>query len=167
MKFIKIRDVKTPSRGTPQSSGIDLFVPNYSEEFYRDLREKNKYIQIDSNGILLHSLKRVLIPSGIKVAVPIGYDLCVHNKSGIACKKGLIYGAHVVDVDYNGELFLSIINASDESQMITWGEKIVQVILRQVNLEDVEECTVEEFNDYWSNFNSQRGSGALGSTGTK
>lgn len=167
MKFAKIRDVKSPSRGTSKSAGLDFYVPNYSEEYLSTIKEKNPYIQIDEKGILLHSLKRAFIPSGIKVAVPDGYDLCAHNKGGVAVKKGIIFGAQVVDEDYQGELFISVINVSDESQLITWGEKITQMILREVNYENAEECTLDELNLIYSERNSERGDGALGSTGIK
>jgi dUTP pyrophosphatase len=166
MKFAKIRDVKTPSRGTDKSAGIDFFVPNYSEEYLSIIKEKNPYIQIDKTGILLHSLKRILIPSGVKVAVPEGYDLCVHNKGGVAVKKGIIFGAQVIDEDYQGEILISVINVSDETQLITWGEKITQMILREVNYENAEECTLDELKSIYEQRNSQRGEGALGSTGT-
>jgi len=165
MKFAKIRDVKSPSRGTSKSAGLDFYVPNYSEEYLAVIKEKNHYLQIDEKGILIHSLKRVLIPSGIKVAVPEGYDLCVHNKGGVAVKKGIIFGAQVIDEDYTGEVLISMINVSDESQLITWGEKITQMILREVNYESAEECTIDKLNLIYSLRNSERGDGALGSTG--
>ena len=165
MKFAKIRDVKSPCRGTNESSGIDLFVPNYSEDFLNVLKEKNQYLPIDEKGIILHSLKRVLIPSGLKFAVPKGYDLCADNKSGVSVKRGLIFGARVIDYDYQGETFISIINVSDETQYISWGEKIIQVILREVSLENAEECSIEELNKIYSERNPVRGEGALGSTG--
>jgi dUTP pyrophosphatase len=167
MKFAKIRDVKSPSRGTSKSAGLDFYVPNYSEEYLKVIKEKNPYLSIDEKGILIHSLNRAFIPSGIKVAIPEGYDLCAHNKGGVAVKKGVIFGAQVVDEDYQGEIFISVINVSNDSQFITWGEKITQMILREVNYENAEECSIEELNEIYAERNSERGEGALGSTGIK
>ena len=75
MKIAKVKDVKTPSRGTKKSAGIDFFVPN------------------DFIEVILKPQQAILIPSGIKVDVPQGYALIAFNKSGIATKKQLIAGA--------------------------------------------------------------------------
>ena len=87
MKISKIRDVKTPVRGTPLSAGLDFFVPN-------DFPGTHYLIPGDA----------INIPSGIKVKVPHGYALVFMNKSGVAVKKGLQIGACVVDEDYQGEV---------------------------------------------------------------
>ena len=92
MKITKIRDVKTPIRGTEGSAGIDFFVP---EDFPKDL------CTIQPN-------ERFFIPSGIKANVPDGFALIAFNKSGVALKKGLLVGASVVDSDYQGEIHLHL-----------------------------------------------------------
>ena len=167
MKFAKVRSVKSPCRGTQKSSGIDLFVPNYNENFVIDFKSKNPYAPVDDTGILVHSLKRILIPSGIKIAIPDGYDLVGYNKSGVANKKGLILGACVIDNDYEGEIYISLINASDETQKINFGEKIIQVVLREVSYENVEEVSIEDLTQLYNQRESERKEGGFGSTGSK
>ncbi len=100
MDFSKIRNVKSPSRGTAKSAGIDFYVPSFDEKFEKDFREKNpdivfifKTLEEDSSitpwSILLGPGERCLIPSGIKVNVKSDYMLVAFNKSGVATKKGL------------------------------------------------------------------------------
>jgi len=141
MKIQKIRDVKTPSRGTSQSAGIDFYVP---EEF---------------TASVLQPGESVLIPSGIKVQVPTGYMLTAFNKSGVATKQGLSIGACVVDEDYEGEIHLHLVNTSNFNTLVEPGKKIAQFILIPVNYENVE--VVEELESR----NTQRGAGGFGSTG--
>jgi dUTP pyrophosphatase len=162
MKFAKIRDVKSPNRGTPQSAGIDFFIPN------------------DWNGgepLDLQPGGNILIPSGIKVNVPTGYALIAFNKSGVAAKKGLIVGACVIDEDYQGEVHLNVINTNHEWEThrdgvyykdsgfvkIVPGEKLLQCILVPVNYANPEEVVVEELYAE----ESLRGSGGFGSTGVE
>ena len=77
MKFLKIKDVKTPTRGTSQSAGIDLYIPN------------------DYPPTLIDSQESVFIPSGLKINVPENHVLIAMNKSGVALKKNLQVGACV------------------------------------------------------------------------
>jgi dUTP pyrophosphatase len=148
IKFVKIRDVKAPSRGTPQSAGVDFFVPN------------------DWNNCELKLLapgEQVLIPSGIKVNVPTGHALIAFNKSGVASKTGLVVGACVVDEDYQGEIHLNMINTSNGHRAVEPGAKIVQFILVPVNYaETVEVETIGELYET----TTERGEGGFGSTGT-
>ena len=141
MKVQKLRNVKTPSRGTEQSAGIDFFVP---EDF--ETRE-------------LQPGESALIPSGIKAHVPNGYALIAFNKSGVSVKQGLSVGACVVDEDYEGEIHLHLINTSNKPQTITTGQKLTQFVLIPVAYIDVEE--VEELPDR----STTRGTGGFGSTG--
>ena len=141
MKIQKIRNVKTPGRGTSQSAGIDFYVP---EEFTTSVLQPGE---------------SVLIPSGIKVQVPTGYMLTAFNKSGVATKQGLSIGACVVDEDYEGEIHLHLINTSNFNTLVEPGKKIAQFILIPVNYENVE--VVEELESR----NTQRGAGGFGSTG--
>lgn len=148
MNFIKLRDVKSPQRGTPGSAGIDFFVPNDfpGEQF-------------------LTPHEAINIPSGIKVKVPKGYALVFMNKSGVSLKKGLQVGACVIDEDYQGEVHLHLINTSAEVQSIMPGEKLVQGLLLPVSLEDVIEMKDEE--ELYNGEKTERGEGGFGSTGTK
>lgn len=160
MKYSKLRDVKSPSRGTLQSAGIDFYIPN------------------DYNGGKPYSLPpggRVLIPSGIKVSLPTGYALIAFNKSGIASKTGLIVGACVVDEDYQGEIHLNLINTNQKIEtiydgylvkdsgyiQIVPGEKITQFLLIPVNYVNPKETAIEDL--YTTT--TDRGEGGFGSTG--
>ena len=163
MKFLKTRKVKSPLRGTPQSAGIDFYIPD------------------EWNDGIPYSLppgERILIPSGLKVSIPTGHALIAFNKSGIATKKGIIVGASVVDEDYQGEVHLSIINTNSSSENyngevysidngfvdIIPGEKLMQFILVPVNYNAPEE--VKELEELHPE-KTQRGSGGFGSTGVQ
>ena len=147
MKIAKIRNVKTPRRGTDGSAGIDFFVP---DDYPHELCE-------------IKPLERFFIPSGIKANVPDGYALIAMNKSGVALKKGLVVGACVVDSDYQGEIHLHLINTSDKPVRIQPGDKLTQFLLIPVD-----HCLVEVVNegDLFEE-ETNRGSGGFGSTGVK
>jgi len=147
MKISKIRNVKTPRRGTEGSAGIDFFVP---DDYPTDLCS-------------VRPGERFFIPSGIKANVPNGYALIAFNKSGVALKKGLMVGACVVDSDYQGEIHLHLVNTSDKDVTIEPGEKLTQFLLVPVDHSMVE---VVNTNDLFDN-ESERGAGGFGSTGVK
>lgn len=158
MKITKIREVKTPTRGTECSAGLDFYVPA---------------------GIRLCMLPGddVLIPSGIKVEVPHGYALIAHNRSSMATStramkyaglKGnpnstrgcVVVGACFVDEDYQGEIYIHLINVGRCAETILSGMKVVQLVLTPVSYEGVEVVDEEElFNQA-----SERGKGGFGST---
>jgi dUTP pyrophosphatase len=141
MKVQVIRNVKTPTRGTSQSAGIDFFVPD------------------DYPTTTIDPGQSLLIPSGIKAEVPTGHALIAFNKSGVATKQGLMVGACVVDEDYEGEIHLHMTNTSNNAQKIISGQKIVQFILLPINYAEVE--LVYELQSR----NTERGSKGFGSTG--
>ena len=169
LKYTRIRDVKSPVRGTSEAAGIDFFVPNYNEKFEADFREKNPEINFavfkDVMEITLEPGQRVLIPSGIKTWMTPGTALIAANKSGVASKKGLIFGAQVVDSDYAGEVHMSVINTSNNEVIIKTGEKLIQFIHTPVLLTPAEE--VDEFMFNALHDKSQRGTGGFGSTGVQ
>jgi dUTP pyrophosphatase len=142
MKISKVRNVKTPERGTPESAGIDFFVP---DGIFADVPPG-------------HSC---LIPSGIKANIPPGYALIAFNKSGVAVKKQLYAGACVVDEDYQGEIHINLTNVGNESVEIASGEKIIQFILLPVFYDAIEEVELENLYENVS----IRGDGGFGSTG--
>lgn len=161
MKFCKIRDVKSPVRGTGKSAGIDFFVPN------------------DFNEMELYPSQDVLIPSGIKMNVPEGYMLMGADKSGVvtsaaACINAgrtpkseafnsvIILGAKIVDEDYQGEIHIHLINVGMDTVKIKPGMKIAQFILVPVLYEYPEEVREEELFIG----ESERGEGSFGSTGS-
>lgn len=137
MKIQKVRDVKTPTRGTSLSAGIDFYIPN------------------DLGSIVVNSGHDVLIPSGIKAKLPHGYMLAAFEKSGVvtsadACKKAgrrvkpdalhsvVICGARIVDEDYQGEIHIHLINVGRRAVTLEPGMKIAQFILVPVSYEDIE-----------------------------
>lgn len=146
MKICKVRDVKTPERGTSLSAGLDFFVPN----------------DWPGETCLLPG-EDVNIGSGIHVQVPHGYMLAAFNKSGVALKKGLQVGATVVDEDYQGEIHLHVRNISNDLQTIKPGEKLVQMILIPVSYEGVE--VLGSLEELYPNGETERGEGRFGSTG--
>jgi len=142
MKIAKIKDVKTPSRGTPKSAGVDFYVPN------------------DFITTTLFPGESIKIPSGIKVSIPEDYVMIAFNKSGIALS-GLSVGACVIDEDYQGEIHIHLINHTNHKVEITPGKKITQFILLPVlynNIEIVDEKDLFDKKTY-------RGDGGFGSTG--
>jgi dUTP pyrophosphatase len=145
VKFFKTKSVKTPTRGTERSAGIDLYVP---DEFIP--------VKIDPN-------QDILIPSGLKARIPEGYALVANNKSGVATKKKLIVGAAVVDEDYTGEIHLHLINVGKTDIEINPGDKILQFILEKQEYCGIE--VVESIESLYDNFESSRGDGGFGSTG--
>ena len=145
MKISKLRDVKTPTRGTTGSAGIDFYVPN-------------------NYPSALHSIdpgERYLIPSGIKANVPAGHALIAMNKSGVALKKDLMVGACVVDSDYQGEIHLHLVNVGNHTVEIKPGEKLVQFLLIPVDHCDIDLVSEELLYDE----TTSRGAGGFGSTG--
>jgi len=163
IQFTKVRNVKSPNRGTPQSAGIDFFVPEYDEKFINDLKLKNPKLHAYNDRIIVSSHSRVLIPSGIHVRIPENTALIANNKSGVATKKGLVFGASVVDSDYQGEFHLHLINTTDSAVEIMFGEKILQGLLMPILMPMPEE--VESLDALYTNHESDRGSGGFGSTG--
>lgn len=141
MKIQKTRSVKTPTRGTDLAAGIDFYVPDEFET-----------VEIKPGC-------QLLIPSGIKVQCPNGFALIAFNKSGIATRQQLIAGACVVDEDYEGEIHIHVINASNKNQIVAHGQKLIQFILLPINYENV------ELVDELPKRQSQRGTGGFGSTG--
>lgn len=171
VKFIKVRDVKSPERGTSVAAGIDFFVPKYSQQFITDLIKLNpfrniKYGMINGQFAMeVAAHERIVIPSGIKVCIDSGTMLNASNKSGVGTKKGLVYTAHVVDSDFAGEICFGLLNTSDADIMISCEEKIIQFVHTPILIDPVEEISTDEFDAFHSK--SERGEGWQGSTGSK
>ena len=145
-KFVKVREVASPERGTSDSAGLDFFIPNDAFGAYA-----------------LGPGQSLKIPSGIKLVIPEGYCLQFVNKSGWG-SKGLFVGACLVDSDYRGEVHLDIHNFSKNPIALKAGMKIVQGILLPVPNGNPIEIDHEEFSVFE---NTERGSGGFGSTGLK
>lgn len=159
MKFTKVRNVKSPERGTEGSAGIDFFIP---EDF-----KIHKLFGGDD----------ILIPSGIKAKIPNGFMLMAADKSGIvttgeaqktarrtpkenAFNSSIIIGAKIVDQDYQGEIHIHLINVGNDPVILKPGMKIAQFILVPVFYDDLEEVSETELFTK----TSSRGSGGFGST---
>ena len=147
MKFLKVRPVKDPTRGTSKSAGIDLYVP------------------YEFDDLMLQPGESILIPSGLKVEVPSNHVFVAMNKSGIATKRGLQVGACVIDEDYQGEIHIHLTNVTKNPAAICGGDKIVQCLILPINYEGVE--MVDDESEMWNGEVTERGSGGFGSTGTK
>lgn len=173
--FYLSRDTKQPERGTNQAAGIDLFMPNYSEEFLNDLREKNSNIEdlkifpvfSDKSAkvaIIIPPHERVIVPTGVYAYIqPKESALLAANKSGVATKKGLSFTCELIDSDYSGEIYVGLVNTSNENQIIESGDKIIQVIHIPVYFPSLEQLNDKiEFEKLHEN--SQRKNNAFGST---
>ena len=145
LKFIKTKEVKSPVRGHETDAGIDFFIPE------------------DFESITLQPNEDVLIDAGIKVIVPKGFALIFKEKSGVATKKKLTIGACVVDSDYRGVVHLHLFNNGRNEVTLEPGDKITQGILVPIALGTPTEISEEEYNSY----DTERGEGGFGSTGTK
>ena len=104
---------------------------------------------------------RALVPTGLRIALPAGYELQVRPRSGLALKHGIILpnAPGTIDEDYRGELGIIIMNAGDEPFIIERGMRVAQGVLAPVLRATWEECeTLDE---------TARGAGGFGSTGTR
>ena len=143
MRYEKIKEVKSPNRGTSESAGIDFYIPV-------------------GEDISILPQDKALIPSGIKMDIPKGTMFQVMNKSGIAVKKGLIVGACVVDSDYQGEIMFNVWNVSNKAVSLQSGTKIVQMVLVPILFPKLEE--ISPYEELFTN-DTDRGQGGFGSTG--
>lgn len=161
--FVKDYEVKTPSRGTDGSAGIDFYVPEFSDEFFDAFLNKNTLGLIYKDiGIGIKPQQSVLIPSGIRVYIPKGTVLIAFNKSGVATKRGLVVGACVIDSDYTGVVHLHVINTTDDIQYVNFGEKLVQFLHLPYFESKVVEIDRADYNSLHAD--TKRGEGGFGST---
>jgi len=114
-----------------------------------------------SEDIIIEPLKRRLIPTGLKVAVPPGYTLDVDSRSGLALKNGVfvLNAPGIVDADYRGEIGVILMNLGEESFTVKRGDRICQLLLRKV--ERLQWKTVDALSA------TGRGEGGFGHTGLK
>ena len=109
--------------------------------------------------IVLQPLERALIPTGLFLALPQGYEAQVRPRSGLAIKKGItvLNSPGTIDADYRGEVCVILVNLSSEPFIITDGERIAQMVIARH--EQVEWSEVEVLDD------TERGAGGFGHTG--
>jgi dUTP pyrophosphatase len=114
-----------------------------------------------NNPITLQSLERKLIPTGLFIELPNGYEAQIRPRSGLAIKHGLtlVNTPGTIDSDYRGEICVPMINLSSEMQTIEHGDRIAQMVIAKH--ETIEWCLVEELS------NTSRGVGGFGSSGVK
>lgn len=129
-----------PSYATPGSSGMDIRA---------DLTE----------SLSLKPLERLLVPTGLFIELPSGYEAQVRPRSGLAVKQGItcLNTPGTIDSDYRGEIKIILINLSGENQIIQPGDRIAQLVIQKVEhaeLNEVDALTITE-----------RSSGGFGSTG--
>lgn len=114
-----------------------------------------------SASVVLKPLERKLIPTGLYVEIPAGYEAQIRPRSGLALKKGItvLNSPGTIDADYRGEVGIILINLSNEDFVIESGERICQMIIAAH--ETVKWNLVEKLEE------TQRGEGGFGHTGKK
>ena len=140
VKVVRKKGVELPKYETEGSAGMDVRA---------NIKEP----------ITLKSLERILIPTGLKVAIPEGYEIQVRPRSGLAIKHGItmLNTPGTVDSDYRGELKVIVVNLSNETYTIEPNERIGQFVLNKI--EQIEFVEVEELDS------TERGEGGFGHTG--
>ena len=130
-----------------------------------------KYATVQSAGmdlranldvlVVLKPFERKLIPTGLHIALPVGYEAQVRPRSGLALKKGVtvLNTPGTIDADYRGEIGVVLINLSQEDFVVEDGERIAQMVVARHEQGDFEE--VEMLDD------TERGEGGYGHTGIK
>lgn len=131
-----------PQYATPQSAGMDLRA------------------NLDA-PVTLKPMERKLIPTGLHIALPAGYEAQVRPRSGLALKKGItvLNTPGTIDADYRGEIGVILINLSQEDFVVEDGERIAQMIIARH--EQGELISVEVLDE------TERGEGGFGHSGVK
>ena len=129
-----------PSYATPLSAGMDLRA------------------NLDA-PVTLQPLERRLVPTGLFIALPAGYEAQVRPRSGLAIKKGIgvLNSPGTIDADYRGEICVILVNLSNEAFVINDGDRIAQMVVARH--ETVEWVPVEVLDE------TERGAGGFGHTG--
>lgn len=142
VKIINKSNYPLPEYKTPGSAGVDL------------------YANLDT-PFTLEPLKRTLIPTGICIALPEGYEAQIRPRSGLAAKHGItvLNAPGTIDYDYRAEIKVILVNLSDQPYVITPGERIAQMVIAKYEKIEFEE--VNELDE------TERGTGGFGSTGKK
>jgi dUTPase len=164
-------DVKAPEREFG-NAGVDCYIPNYTETFEKAFNEKNlsinAYLEHTADGvfIVIPEHGRANIPSGLRCRIDSNVALEAHNKSGIATKYGLVFGASTCDSNYQGIIHISLINTTNTVVKLPLGMKAVQFIPRLIDISPVEVYNNMSLDEFYKDFEfSNRGEGAFGSTG--
>ena len=140
IKIINQSPFQLPQYSTEGSSGMDLRAHLPAQ-------------------VVLKSLERCLVPTGLFIELPLGFEAQIRPRSGLAIKQGLtcLNTPGTVDSDYRGEVKVILVNLSAEEQIIQPGERIAQMVIQRVEKAVWQEVkTLEE---------TSRSSGGFGSTG--
>ena len=131
-----------PQYATPQSAGMDLRA-NLDEP------------------VTLRPMERRLIPTGLHIALPAGYEAQVRPRSGLALKKGItvLNSPGTIDADYRGEVGVLLINLSQDDFVVNDGERIAQMVIARHEQGQFEAIDVLD--------ETERGEGGYGHTGVK
>mgnify|MGYP003634282818 FL=1 len=150
LEYRRLRgDVIPPTRGNPSDAGLDVF---WNPE------------DASVSAMNIKSGDSVILPTGLQFGIPHGYMLQVMNRSSVAAKRHLVVGAHCVDSGYKGEVFINLHNIGKETQIISRGMKVAQLVMVPVvSFRALE--TKEDTYSWYPITISDRGDGALGSTG--
>lgn len=140
IKIINNSGYEAPRYETPESAGMDL----------------RAHI---AKPIRLQSLQRALVPTGIFLQLPAGYEAQVRPRSGLAAREGVtvLNSPGTIDSDYRGEIKVILVNLSAEETTIEPGSRIAQLVIASVVQAELEEVAV--LNE------TSRGEGGFGSTG--
>lgn len=138
------RDLPLPAYATPGAAGLDLLAALPEER-----------------PLMLRPLERALVPTGLRIALPEGFEAQVRPRSGLALRHGLtvLNAPGTIDSDYRGELAVLLVNLGSEPVTIRRGERIAQLVLAPVSRLAWEERSVDVAE-------TGRGTGGFGSTGT-
>lgn len=142
VKVINKSENSLPQYATPLSAGMDVRAAN------------EQPIKIDP-------LQRAIVPTGLYLEIPAGYEVQVRPRSGLAAKKGItvLNAPGTIDADYRGEVCVILVNMSSEPFVVENGERIAQLVLSRHECIEWDECR--------SLSESERGDGGFGSTGVK
>ena len=142
VKVINNSSFDRPAYSTPYSAGMDLRA---------DIEEP----------IVLKPLERTMVPTGLHIELPCGYEAQIRPRSGLAAKHGIsiVNAPGTIDADYRGEIKVILVNLSSEEFVINRGERIAQMVVAKH--ERVEWESVDVLDE------SERGEGGFGSTGRK
>ena len=140
IKIVNTSDNPLPHYATAGSSGMDI----------------KASLDIP---VTLQPLERALIPTGLSVEIPNGYEMQIRPRSGLAIKQGItcLNTPGTIDSDYRGEIKIILINLSAEQQVINSGDRIAQMIIQKVEKAEFEQ--VEILNE------TERADGGFGHTG--
>lgn len=140
IKIVNKSSFPLPSYKTIGSAGMDLCA-NINEP------------------VVLKPLNRVLIPTGLYISIPEGYEAQIRARSGMALKHGitLANGIGTIDSDYRGEIGVILVNLSNEDYVINRGDRIAQLVIAKYERIELEE--VDSLDE------TERGSGGFGHTG--